>query len=323
MSGASILVIRLGAMGDIIHALPAVASLRKSFPERPLTWVIAPRWIPLVEGNPYIDSLIAFERGSMHALRSSWNALRALQPHLAIDFQGLVQSAVIGRVARPKLFYGFDSSVAREPLASVLYTHRVAAYGPHRVRRNLQLIQAAGASEITDDVWIPAGRHEGALPSGPFVLANPFAGWIGKQWPIENYELLAERLNREGLELVANVPERRATELAKLKHIRVHTSSLGGLIAATRRSIAVIGVDSGPLHLAAALHKPGVALFGPTDPDRTGPYGPSMSILRAGNIRTTYARHNNIHPSMKAIAPEQVANTLLQSIAQRDLVTHS
>lgn len=321
MNDGGILVIRLSAMGDIIHALPAVASLRRSFPGRPLTWLIAPRWIPLVEGNPHIDRLIAFERDRLQAFTASWTRLRALKPDLAIDFQGLVQSAIVGRVARPKLFYGFDSSVARERLASIFYTHRVAAHGPHRVERNLQLIQAAGASEITSDAWLPPGSDEGTLPSSPFVLASPFAGWAGKQWPIENYELLAERLNREGLELVANVPEHRALELSNLKHLRVHTSSIPGLIAATRRSMAVVGVDSGPLHLAAALRKPGVALFGPTDPERTGPYGGSISVLRHGKTRTTYARHNNIHPSMNAIAHEQVMKALLDSIAHRNVVS--
>lgn len=315
MSEAAILVIRLSAMGDIIHTLPAVASLKRSSPESRLAWLVAPKWMPLLEGNPYVDELIPFRRHDLRELKSSWIRLRALKPGFAIDFQGLVQSAVAGRAAQPKIFYGFDSSVAREPFASIFYTHRVAVKGPHRVERNLQLARAAGACELSHDAWLPSGQDEGTLPASAFVLASPFAGWTSKQWPLENYELLAERLNREGLELVANIPERRAIELSAFKHVRVHTSSIAGLIAATRRSTAVIGLDSGPLHLAAALHKPGVALFGPTDPARTGPYGSSMIVLRAEGTTTTYARHHLIHPSMKAIAVENVAGALMQSIA--------
>jgi len=302
-------------MGDIIHALPAVASLRKSFPESRLAWLVAPRWMPLLEGNPFIDELIPFDRGSAGALRRSWRLLRACRPDLAVDFQGLVQSAIAGRAAGPSSFFGFDRSVAREPMAAVFYTHRVAASGPHRVERNLQLVQAAGASELTDEAWIPAGQEEKGLPTGPFVLTNPFAGWTGKQWPMEYYEPLAQRLRAEGIELVANVSERHALELREWKHVRVHTSSLSGLIAATRRATAVLGLDSGPLHLAAALRKPGVALFGLTDPARTGPYGGSIAVLRADDIETTYKRHDTIHASMRAITVEQVAEALLGSIS--------
>ncbi len=323
MSGAGILVIRMSAMGDIIHALPAVASLKKSFPTRSLAWVVAPKWMPLLEGNPCIDELVPFERNGVRALKRSWSRVRSMRPEMAIDFQGLIQSALTGRAARPKVFYGFDASVAREPFASVFYTHRIAAPGPHRIERNVQLVQAAGASELTQDAWLPEGRDEGALPSSPFVLTSPFAGWMSKQWPLKNYEALGERLGREGLELVANVPEERAGELRSLKHVRVHTSSIAGLIAATRRATAVLGVDSGPLHLAAALHKQGVALFGPTDPERTGPYGGSMTVLRAANTATTYARHGNMHPSMQAITVEQVTRALLRSMERRPVISHS
>ena len=171
-----ILVIRISAMGDIIHALPAVASIKKSFPDRKLAWLVAPRWMPLMEGNPFVDELIPFERSGVGALRESWRRLRGVKPELAVDFQGLVQSAIAGRAAQPKRFFGFDKSVAREPMAAAFYTHRVGAQGPHRVQRNLQLVQAAGASQLTEDAWIPIGKEEGELPSGPFVLINPFAG---------------------------------------------------------------------------------------------------------------------------------------------------
>ncbi len=313
-----ILLIRMSAMGDILHALPVATSLKKSFPESLLTWLVAPRWMPLLEGNPYIDQLLPFDRSSFAALRESWNRVRSLQIDTAFDLQGLLQSAVIGRAAKPARFYGFDKAVAREPLAASLYTNRVAVRGPHRIERNLQLIEAYGARELTYESKIPEGRPEGDLPAGNFVLTSPFAGWPGKEWPLESYDRLAEILLRDGLELVANVPEHRAEELGRLRHIRPHVSSLSGLIWATRRALAVVGLDSGPVHLAAALGKPGVALYGPTDPASTGPFGGSMAVLRSANVETTYKRHGQIHASMKAIYVEAVAEALLRSMAHAE-----
>lgn len=320
----SILVIRLGAMGDIIHALPAAASLKLSFPAQKLCWLVAHRWTPLLEGNPHIDQIISLDRQSLTGVWHCRRQLRQLRPDLAVDFQGLLQSGIAGRHARPKAFIGFDRSVAREPLASLLYTRRVAVTGPHRIQRNLQLITAAGANVHTEQAWIPAGRPEGDLPAGPFVLTSPYAGWTSKQWPIESYGALAERLSKEGLALVLNVSEHHAARLRPIKHLRIHSSSLPGLIDATRRAAAVIGVDSGPLHLAAALGKPGVGLFGPTDPAQTGPYKSNMVVLRAPGVRTTYKRHSQIHSSMAEITVEQVADALLESLAGRSpAVQHS
>ncbi|HEX3685537.1 MAG TPA: glycosyltransferase family 9 protein [Bryobacteraceae bacterium] len=301
----SILAIRLSALGDIIHALPAITSLKQSFPASKLALLIAPRWLPIVEGNPYIDELIA----------PNIATVRRLRPSLAFDFQGLLKSALLGRLARPKSFFGFDKSVARESFASLFYTHRVPVTGPHRVERNLQLIAAAGASTLSDEAWIPPGRSEGHLPSGPFVLTSPFAGWAGKQWPIDNYDRLGQILSSEGFELAVNIPAQRASELALFRHVHAHTSSIAGLIDATRRAAAVVGVDSGPLHLAAALRKPGVALFGPTDPRLTGPYGGTISVIRTDDVATTYKRHASVHASMRVITPQQVAETLLHSLA--------
>ena len=90
----------------------------------------------------------------------------------------------------------------------------------------------------------------------------------------------------------------------------MHLSGIAGLIHATRRAQAVIGVDSGPLHLAAALSKPGVAIFGPTDPLRNGPYGGTIRVLRSLGVATTYKRATGAHDSMRAISPEDVLEAL-------------
>lgn len=314
MTEKPILIVRLGAMGDIIHALPAAASLKLSFPDRRVIWVAARKWVPLLEGNPYLASVIPYERKSVAGLSATWKRLRAIQPGIAIDFQGLVQSALAGRVARPDAFIGLDKTSARESAAAWFYTQPTHAVGPHRVERCLQLAVAAGATNLTEEAWLPAGRAEGDLPASPFVLANPFAGWVSKQWPIDYYDSLAKKLAAEGLSLVVNVPESRAAELQSFKSLQVQCSTIAGLIHATRRAAAVIGVDSGPLHIAAALKKTGVAIYGPTDPAQTGPFKSPITVLRAPNTVTTYRRDNEIHASMKAITPGQVAESLIRSM---------
>jgi heptosyltransferase-1 len=156
---------------------------------------------------------------------------------------------------------------------------------------------------------LPPGRPEGDLPSGDFVLASPLAGWGSKQWPLDHYRSLAARLRRElGIPLVLDGPP--GADFAAVEGAIPHHSSLPGLIYATRRATAIVGVDSGPLHLAAALGKPGVAIFGPTDPARNGPYGESLRVLRTGAAATTYKRRASIDPSMQNISPDEVFEVL-------------
>lgn len=300
----SLLVIRLGAMGDIIHTLPAVASLRQSFPGVRLTWLVEPRWKPLLEGNPYISELMLLERGSLAGLWRSAKNLWTRRFDLAIDFQGLIKSALAGALGRPERFYGYHRSQAREGAAASFYSHPVKVGATHVVDRHMDLAAAAGATARAFSFPLPQGEPEGSLPEGPFVLASPFAGWGSKQWPIERYMELAKMI-RWPLVLNLAQPMQPTAE-----RVHVHVSSLKGLIDATRRAAAVIGVDSGPLHLAAALGRPGVAIFGPTDPARNGPYGTTFTVLREEGATTTYKRGAQSDASMSAITPRVVAEAL-------------
>ncbi len=318
MPQAATLIIRIGAMGDIIHTLPAVASLKASQPERPLLWLVAEKWLPLLAGNPSVDNTLIFDRSSWQAIRETYQRVKQARIETAIDFQGLIKSALSGWLARPQRFFGFDRAHVRERPASWFYTDRVPANGPHRVERALQLARAAGATEIVSDGWIPPGSIEGDLPGGPFVLTTPFAGWVGKEWPLAFLDALGRELRREGIDLVANVPDSRSNELADLQNVRLHRSSLSGLIGAMRLASAVVAPDSGPLHLAAALRKPGVALFGPTDPAANGPFGGTITVLRASDAETTYKRHRQVHSSMHKVTVEQVTAALMASLSRQE-----
>jgi heptosyltransferase-1 len=308
-----ILVVRLGAMGDVLHALPAVASLKHNFPGSQLTWLIKPQWAPLLESNPFVDHLVLLRRDLPRGLFRMWRDLRSEEFDFAVDFQGLLQSAVLASAAHPERIFGFHHSQVRERAAAVFYSSKIISSSAHVVDRNLDLAVAAGASSLLHTFPLPTGTPEGQLPDGDFVLACPLAGWRSKQWPMEHYAVLAARLRKElGIPLVLNGPPGCAFPL--VPDGVLHCCGLRGLIDATRRAAAVLGVDSGPMHLAAALGKPGVAIFGPTDPARNGPYGGSMQVLRNPGALTTYKRGMAIDENMRAIGPDQVFAVLKSSL---------
>jgi heptosyltransferase-1 len=308
----SILIVRLGAMGDLIHALPGAASLKHSFPGARITWVVEPRWVPLLEGNGFVDRIVVFRRDEPGSWRRTKDELRAEPYDLAVDFQGLVKSALIAHIARPERIAGFGSSAIRELPAGLFYSTRVQSNAVHVVDQALDLAAGAGASNLVRAFPLPAGTPEGALPDRPFALASPLAGWTSKQWPLEYYARLGEML-REKLDLPLVLNGAPGT-VPKVAGTLRHESGIAGLIDATRRAAAVIGVDSGPLHLAAALNKSGVAVFGPTDPARNGPYGGDFQVFRIPGARTTHRRGTTVDASMRAITPEQVFAALAARI---------
>ncbi len=326
-----ILVVRLGAMGDVIHALPAVARLKSSFPDAHVAWAVESHWAPLLDENPFVDEVVpvalaAWRKDPM--ARLTWKSfqgfrrrLRQAKFDLAIDFQGLLKSAVVTHFSRADRVFGFEKEMARERIAASFYSDRTASNAKHVVDRNLDLATAVGALNGPVTFPLPPGKPGPALPEGDFVLAAPVAGWASKQWPAEYYAELAERLwgDRRMPLLLDCAPQ----DEQYVKRIRarspsgsciVHIASLDELIAATRRARAVIGVDSGPLHLAAALDLPGVAIYGQTDPARNGPYGDSFTVLRSPGAETSYQRGEEIHSSMSRVRPEQVWDALANAL---------
>ena len=299
---------RLSAMGDVIHSLPGAASLKHSFPTARVTWVIDPKWVPLLEGNGCVDRFILFHRHDMKSWWRTCSELRKTHYDLAVDFQGLFKSAVIAGLARADKVAGFASDLVREKMAGLFYSLRVSSTAAHVVDQALDLAVGAGATQRLRNFPLAAGQPEGNLPNEPFVLASPLAGWQSKQWPLEHYEQLAGMIRKRlGMPLVLNgapgtVPE--------VPGAIAHESGIAGLIDATRRASLVVGVDSGPLHLAAALGKSGAAIFGPTDPKRNGPYGGDFEVFRTEGVRTTHRRGTEIDASMRAIKPEQVIRAL-------------
>jgi heptosyltransferase-1 len=312
----AILVVRLGAMGDILHTLPAVRALKLGYPFTPLTWVVEPKWAPLLDQNPFIDRIVTLDRASLRGLAASHRALRHSAYRFAVDFQGLLKSALVAVAAQPATIYGFDPSLVRERSAAIFYQRKISTSAAHVVDRNLALAAAAGGMCGPPVFTLPPGHPEGDLPAGEFVLASPLAGWGSKQWPMAHYRALADRLRSElGIPLVLNGPPGAA--FGDIAPALAHYSGLPGLIHATRCAAAIVGVDSGPLHLAAALEKPGAAIFGPTDPARNGPYGNSLCVLRSAAAATTYQRGAAVDESMQNISPAEVFEILKAGLGCR------
>jgi len=310
-----ILIVRLGALGDILHALPAAAALKRAHAGSTLAWAVQPRFAELLEGGGLADEIIPIDRRSYGGVRTSVAQLRGAPFDFAVDFQGLVQSALVATLARAGRIYGFAAEAVRERAAAIFYSDRVTPHAAHVVDRNIELAMAAGASRGAMEFPLPAGRAEGRLPEGPFVLASPFAGWVSKQWPLERYAELARLVKDElSMTLVLNGAPPQMAELRKVEGAVAHASTIAGLIDATRRAAAVVGVDSGPLHLGAALGGPGVAIFGPTDPKRNGPYSERFTVLRAAWAETTYKRGSTVHASMLAISVAEVFAALREKL---------
>lgn len=333
---SNILIVRLGSMGDILHMLPAVVTLKKNFPAARLTWIIESRWAELLRGNPYIDRVVPLDLSRWR--RRWWSAqnwseflaarreLRAARFDLTLDFQGLIKSATLAKIARPGYLVGFHADLLREGIVTLLYSRIINSESRHMVDQNLDLVAAVGATRRVVEFPLPECAPEGDLPSGDFILTSPLAGWAAKQWPASHYAHLAQRLY-EGLgwRLVINCAPGEESKVSPiLEQARtaccLNVSSIAGLIGATSRARAVLGLDSGPLHLADAMGKPGVALYGPTDPARNGPYGSTVVALRAPGAETTHERIKTVAPSMQALDPERVLEALETQIARYSIL---
>lgn len=328
-----LLIVRLGSMGDIVHALPAVASLRTAFPEAQIDWVVESRWQDLLAGNPDLTNVIPVdtqrwrrELGRQHTwseVSSAVGGLRQQHYDLAVDFQGLLKSALVARLSGAARRIGFEKGVVKEAAAALLYTERVRPpENVHVVEMNLALARAAGArsdvvrfplaARLEDEVYIEEQLQKHQLRE--FVILSPGGGWGSKCWPVERYAQLHNALARtRGWRSFLNAgpgEERLVSEFtarARVTRPAHFPLTLGQLIALVRRARVLIAVDTGPLHVAAAVGTPVVGLFGPTDPVRNGPYGDRAAVIHHREKATiTYKHEDAASPAMLAITVEEV-----------------
>jgi heptosyltransferase I len=321
-----ILLLRLGSLGDILHALPAAAALRRTFASARIDWAVDPKWARLLAGNPDLTNVIEINRKSAGGIASTVQQIRAANYTSAIDFQGLYKSALLAFASGSPRRIGFQRNYAREGFASWFYTERFNPRGAHKVEHNLTLARAAGAQEsaprfpiaILEEDKRRVAKELAQRNIAEFFVLNPGGGWRSKCWPAERYgELHAKIFEQFGLRgVVSYGPGEEDLAQAVIGAAGKSAPSaipleLGPLMALLGRAKFVVSADTGPLHLAAALGAPVVGLFGPTDPARNGPFitnpGQRSVIVRNPRLsETTYQRGASYSPAMLAISVDEV-----------------
>jgi heptosyltransferase-1 len=333
-------------MGDVIHTLPAVQALREAFPQAMIGWLIGERWAELLcapgtprrgarsPQRPLVDWVhtvsLSRWRNSLFTIpvlqqiARVWNDVRSAHYDVAIDLQGAIRSAVLARWSGARVVYG--AAEPRESPASIWYTRQTVTRGAHVIEQNLSVAETVAGTKLkVPCVELPhdpdaerlMDQRLAELGSGDFAILNPGAGWGAKRWPAQCYGSVAKALADDGVRSVINYGPgeedlARETEAASEGAAIPMTCSLTELIALTRKAKLFVGGDTGPMHLAAALHVPVVAIFGPTDPARNGPYSASnitrSIVLRNPESPTTHARRSQPDEAMLEISADMVVD---------------
>ena len=289
----NILIVRLGALGYVVHAIPAAAALRAAFPAATIDWLVDAKHRAIVDLATPVDRTFALERPTFAGWTAVLRELRRTAYDIAIDLQGLMKSAVLARASGAARVVGFSIWHLREKTARPFYSDAHDAEGGHVIRKNLRLLQAVGVdnAEIRfplADVASPAldELRRRLPPDRGFALVNAGAAWPNKRWPPDRFgELSAFIADACGLTpVVLWGPGEEALVDAVVAAssgtaVRAPATGLADLVALARASSLVVSGDTGPLHIATAVGTPTVSLFGPTDPERNGPYAPDDVVV--------------------------------------------
>lgn len=294
-----VLIVRLGALGDVVHAIPVAAALRRAFPAARIDWLVSAKHREILDLVPVIDRrLVINDRGGASggtSLLAAVGELRRSRYDVAIDLQGLIKSALLARASGAPRVIGFSSRYARERAARLFYTDafdpgRGGLYDPRETRHvvdiNLGVLGLLGiatpAREFPiDDLDTDAARTLRARTGGRYALLNPGAAWPNKRWPPERLAAIAVALRaRHGLMSVVlwgpgEEPLAEAVVAgAGGDAVMSPRTSIANLVALARRAALMVSGDTGPTHIAAALGTPLVGIYGPTRPARNGPMSP-------------------------------------------------
>ncbi len=345
-----LLIVRLSAMGDVIHTLPAAQALREAFPQAMIGWVIEERWAELLcaPGTPLRGPRSAerpladwvhpvnltgwrtslFTIATAQQIAKARNDVRSVRYDVAVDLQGAVRSAVLAHWSGAQVVYG--AAEPRESPASLWYTRQAMARGVHVVEQNLSVAEAVAQRKLAvPRVELPMdpameeniSRALAQHGVGEYAILNPGAGWGAKRWPARRYGEVARQLAKDGLRCLVNFGPGEEDLFQEVNAasggvVRPTKASIAELIALTRRARLFIGGDTGPMHLAAALQVPVVAIFGPTDPARNGPYGTRSIVLRNPASPTTHARRAEPDEGLMEISTEAVVEAARRLLAE-------
>jgi lipopolysaccharide heptosyltransferase I len=279
------LIVRLGALGDIVHAVPAAAALRAAHPDAQIDWVVDARHRDFLDLVTVVDRVIVLEKPSLGGWIDVTRRLRVGGYEAALDLQGLLKSAVLARASGARRVLGFSIFHLREKSARPFYSESVEAEGGHVIRKNLRLLEALGIRdpEITFPIAMidSAAANEVVASAGrtPVALLNPGGGWPNKRWKASRFGEVAAFLREvrgfapfvlwgPGEESLARDVVSASNGAARV----APSTGLPDLVALCRRASLMVSGDTGPLHVASALGTPTISIFGPTDPVRNGPW---------------------------------------------------
>ena len=298
------LIVRLGALGDVVHAIPVAAALRRAFPAARIDWLVSAKHREILDFVTVIDRRLAIsDRGGATNGTSLLAAVRELRRNrydVAIDLQGLIKSALLSRASGAPQVIGFSSGYARERLARLFYTEahdpgRGGLYNPaetrHVVEMNLGLLEPLGVTLAKpefpiEDVDSNVARWAMAHTGGAYALLNPGAAWPNKRWPPDRFAALAAELrNRRGLMSVIlwgpgeEALARETAAAADGAAVASPKTAIGDVIALARGAAVMVSGDTGPTHIASAVGTPLVGIYGPTRPSRNGPMAADDAVV--------------------------------------------
>jgi heptosyltransferase I len=284
----AILLVRLGSLGDIIHAIPAAAALRKSYPQATIDWLVDVRHRDLLDLIPIVNQRIAVQTSSARSVVETVRRLRGARYDAAIDLQGLLKSAVLARLSGAKRVIGFPAPLLRERAARVLYTETAGDESAHVIDKNLSALRAVGIrvpdvefplDDRRPEVVVAARAMLDIGANAPFAIINPGAAWKNKRWPPVYFAEVARALHaRHGLKsLVLWGPgeQQLAETVASASDgtaVMSPPTHIADLVSLIKAAAIMISGDTGPMHIAGAVGTALVGVFGPTDPARNGPW---------------------------------------------------
>ena len=333
------LIVRLGALGDVIHAIPVAAALRNQYPQAHIDWLVDARYLPLLDLVQCLDRRIAIDprdirrgRPKRTSFLDTVRDLRETQYDACIDLQGLLKSAMLARAVRARRTVGFPRRHLRESAARLFYTDAPdPGAARHVIDKGLALLPSLGVDDLRVHFPISIPRTPavesviGRFPNG-YAIVNPAAAWPNKRWPPERYGAVASAVRVQfgfrsiilwgpGEQSLAS-----AVAAASLGAAEVAPpTSVPDVVGLARHAKLMVSGDTGPLHIAGAVGTPIVALFGPTQPERNGPWSPlDISVSRVGQCLCLYERRcRRKTPCIDDIAVDEVVNA-----AKHRLQTH-
>lgn len=303
-----ILLIRLSSLGDVVHTLPALRTLRRTFPDAHITWVVEDKFKDVLQGNPDLNEILVVRTrdwrrqrnlATLREMREFFRVLRGRNFDLAIDIQGLIKTGIIAALSGAPLKVGFDRRDCREQLNALFTNVKVPHVGrqTHVVEKNLSMIRALGAEAPSHEFVVHVPEEAEAktrtffdahpeLEQRPIVVLHSGVGYRTKQWELERFARLGDRISEE---LDAHIlltwgpgeqdKVQRLSSLMKHKHWVAPPSTLHQSMALFQKASLFVGGDTGTLHLCAAMDIPTVSLFGPTDPVYNGPFGSPHEVI--------------------------------------------